>query len=61
MAGVLERGEAEFKKLVKFIACSLKIEYYDPEKPILKQGDANSRLYYMLAGVAEVIGWHFQK
>lgn len=54
------KGEAEFTRLVNFISRSLKIEYFDPEKPILKQGDENSRIYYMLAGLAEVKGWSFK-
>jgi CRP-like cAMP-binding protein len=33
--------------------------YYEPEQPILKQGETNVKIYYMLLGLSEVCGWAF--
>jgi signal-transduction protein with cAMP-binding, CBS, and nucleotidyltransferase domain len=51
------QGDLRFKRLVNFIAHHLIMEYFEPEKHILKQGVPNNKIYYLLAGLAEVIGW----
>ena len=55
------QGEGQFKKLVDFISNNLELNYRVPEDYVLKQGQRNKNLFYVLSGNVEIIAWTLVK